>query len=98
MGYHADKAMEDSWSEEFRQEAIRNEIEERAKAIVEKYKMGIAVWKTQNGNEIPVIQMTNDHIHNSIKWLKRKPKNDISDAWIYILETELTKRQQQKQL
>jgi len=98
MGEMADDAMFEALSQELAWEYKQKEIENAAKANIELYKMGIAVWRTQDGNETPVIRMTNDHIHNTIKFLKRKPKKTaITDAWIYVLETEQTKRQQQKE-
>ena len=97
MGDMADDMMFKGLKEELRLEYIEKAYEEKAKDMIEKYKMGIAVWNTHEQEEIPVTRMTNDHIHNTIKWLKRKPKkNAVTDAWIYVLETEEIKRQQQK--
>jgi len=98
MGDHADDMMFEALKQELRHEYTEKAYEERAKAIIEKYKMGIAVWTNQQGEELPLCTMSNSHIHNTIKFLKRKPdKTAVTDAWIYILETEETKRQQQKE-
>lgn len=39
---------------------------------------GEIVWKTKTGNEIPINEMTDSHLENTINYLiKRKAINDI---------------------
>lgn len=98
MGDHADDMMFEGLKEELRLEYIEKELEKAGKELIETYKMGVAVWTSSIGGKFPVIRMDNQHLHNTIKYLKRKPqKTAVTDAWIYILETEETKRQQQKE-
>lgn len=56
------------------------------------------IWSTQNGKSIPVRDMTDDHLHNSIRMLKRNmdsykflQKCDAS-GYIKSMESELERR------
>lgn len=53
------------------------------------------VWGTQDGDEIPYKNLTNDHLKNILRWIKRRADagityegggNDPEDFWSYEYE------------
>lgn len=91
--YYSDMWM-DSMFEESAKRALNHE---RAKEIKDEYLAGILIWYSKDESEHPVIQMTDNHIVNCIKMLKRGANfgdNELSLQWVQIFEWELKKRQQ----
>lgn len=48
------------------------------------------IWTTRDGDEIPVKNMTKQHLINTVNMLKR---NNSDREWIKVLEDELKSRQ-----
>lgn len=53
-------------------------------------------WKTKNGRLIAIADMTNKHLINTIKFLKRQIDGSIHDEFVYdnviAMENELKRR------
>lgn len=49
-------------------------------------------WTTKNGTIIHVTDMTDDHIRNTINYIKRIDKIDLYLPWIHTFEKELERR------
>lgn len=60
--------------------------------ILAKYINHILYWRTKNDDMINVIDMTDKHIKNTIKYLLKHNHTKLSETWIDIFETELEKR------
>ena len=52
----------------------------------------IGIWVTKDGREVPVSDMSDEHIKNSISMLKRNDYCDLYLPWIDRFEKELEKR------
>lgn len=58
------------------------------------------LWKTENGREIPVANMTSDHILNCLKWIGfGADMDDVKDGftvreWLHSFSKELENRKQ----
>lgn len=50
------------------------------------------IWTMKDGTRIPVTEMTDLHIRNTIRMLERKDKYDIYMPWITRLREELERR------
>lgn len=50
------------------------------------------VWETKDGRLIPVEEMTTEHIHNTIAFIKRNWDNEIYQPWIDVFNEELERR------
>lgn len=50
------------------------------------------IWETKDGRKIPVEEMTDSHIRNTIAMLKRHNVCDLWMPWITRLEKELERR------
>lgn len=61
-------------------------------AILAKYINHILCWQTKDDEMINVINMTDKHIKNTIKYLSKHDHTNLSETWIDIFETELEKR------
>ena len=49
-------------------------------------------WKAADGRVIPVKDMTESHIKNTIRWLSRNPYYYEADSFTRMLENELKNR------
>jgi len=88
----ADWHMADAMIEAYKEELSANEIYEYAKKLEENYKLGILRWTTREGEGILLQKMTDEHVMNTIEFLKKKDKNEIRNKWIQLLEYEFEKR------
>lgn len=66
-------------------------VEEEMQRIEDEAKHG--VWTTNNGEQIPVEDMTTRHIQNTIAYIKRVDEIDMYLPWVKVFETELTRRE-----
>ena len=78
-----------SWSEEFGVEA-EAEAEELRLRIRDAAESGI--WTMRDGTKIRVSEMTEDHIHNTIRMLERNDTSDFYFPWIERFRRELEGR------
>lgn len=71
-----------------------------AKEIVENYKMGCCLWTQKNEEKILIQDIANDHLKNIIKFLNKKPYEELSsitvNAWRRVMRAEETKRKYKK--
>lgn len=63
-----------------------------ADQIEKDYMMGNLKWSTNYGESILVSKMTEEHIMNTIKFMKKKKSNPRREKWIEIFYIELEKR------
>ena len=92
MGDMADWHMEEMMLEDFREELERRDIDEKLKELEEYYKLGILRWVTKEGEQILLQKMTDEHVMNTIEFLKKKDKSEIRNKWIQLLGYEFEKR------
>ena len=67
----------------FAEMQIYHDIEEEAKS---------KIWTTKDGTKIPVRDMTDSHIQNTINLIKRMDKYDYYLPWLKVFEEELRDR------
>lgn len=89
MGYHADDAHNEQRKIDMAQEF--DELE--ADRIRDEYASGRLKWTSANKEEILIIDMKNDHLNNTLKFLKRQSNPSYATAaWIEVLEKEQNRR------
>lgn len=80
------------WAEEHIRESA-------AKKIIEDYKMGVCFWVMKDKNKINVSKMSDSHLINTKKMIKRNIKelseltSITSYAWLTVFNAEITKRE-----
>ena len=50
------------------------------------------IWQTKDGKRIPVSEMSDSHLRNTIAYLERKDDCDLMLPWIEVMRNELDKR------
>lgn len=50
------------------------------------------VWKTKDGQRIPINKMDTDHIKNCINFLSKDKKNSSIRSWVWAFTEELRRR------
>ena len=88
MSYHDDFECyypdELELDEYFAEMQIYHDIEEEAK---------LKIWTTKDGTKIPVRDMADSHIQNTINLIKRRDKYDYYLPWLKVFEEELKDRE-----
>lgn len=57
------------------------------------YKHGSAsMWTTASGEYLPITDMSDRHLQNTIKYLERAVPSQTNKAWMQVMSDELTKR------
>lgn len=88
MSYHNDFECycpdELELDEYFAEMQIYHDIEKEAK---------LKIWTAKDGTKIPVKDMTDNHIQNTINLIKRKDKRDYYLPWLKVFEDELKDRE-----
>ena len=67
----------------FRQEMWRAKISQEAES---------GIWTTKNGTRIKVSDMTDSHLVNTYRILKRNNVRDMLLPWIMVMEKEIMRR------
>jgi hypothetical protein len=85
------------YGRDLKREAAKEELEiERQHRVVEemerKYLTGVLKWETQFDGGILVSKMTDQHIINTIQYLKKKKPNYRREKWLELFYFELEKR------
>ena len=91
MGDIADYYMDLAMQQDVEYEAERHFRKEYIDKIEREYVLGILKWTTKFEGRIRVSKMTESHLENTIKFLKRK-NNEVANKWIELLTIELEKR------
>ena len=86
--YYSVQSMELEWEEHAKRQFLRENIDNMEKD----YMLGGLKWGTENDGSILLSKMSKLHVDNTIKFLKRKDKNEIITMWIKLLSIELDKR------
>ena len=50
------------------------------------------IWKTRNGRKIPVKEMSDNHLLNTINMLKGDDLSLLEEAWLKVLTKEYKRR------
>ena len=54
------------------------------------------IWTTRDGRKIPITEMTDAHLTNTINYLKRIDTIDMYYPWIVVMKEELERRNNER--
>ena len=92
MGDIADYYMPEMMLESMREEYERKKLDDYLNELERKYSLGALKWIKKDGEEILIQKMSQEHVMNTIEFLKKKKKTESRDKWIELLWYEFEKR------
>ena len=73
-------------------EGVLEEVYRRAEKQAE-----TKVWRTKDGRELNVSEMSERHIKNTINYIRRNDPVDVMYPWIKVFEEELKRRERSEE-
>ena len=78
-----------SLGSEYISESYANEVELRME--IEKSAAN-GIWTTRDGKRIRIIDMSEDHIKNTINYIRKNDSTDMMLPWVTVFQNELKRR------
>lgn len=89
----ADELYDQSLRMEIKYRHALRDLRIKANAIEDSYIAGDLKWKTKDHSEILIQDMTDEHVVNTLSFLKKIDSNNpVFNMWVTCFESEVSKR------